>query len=151
MTGRQVKLKHSLLSTLIYYLVLPFFPFKLHLDTVTESFLDVCGSIVDESINNHGLRRFPPWSKPFGPVKTSNTYINSISMLILASRPKKKRRSFCLCRVNDNNHLGSKNHYININKTHSRPYSSVIDSNSTNQNLSWCSGRKHYTTHKDIL
>lgn len=33
----------------------PLFSFKTQLETTAESSLDVCGSMVEESINNHGL------------------------------------------------------------------------------------------------
>lgn len=46
----------------------PLFSFRIQLDTAAATFLEVWGSIVDESINNRGLRKFPPWSKPFGPL-----------------------------------------------------------------------------------
>lgn len=47
---------------------IPFFSLKEQSETAPKTFLDVCGSIVEESINNHGLTEFPPVSKPFGPV-----------------------------------------------------------------------------------
>lgn len=56
-----------LIVTLVHWTI-PFFSFRIQLDTAAEIFLEVWGSIVDESINNCGLTEFPPWSKPFGPL-----------------------------------------------------------------------------------
>lgn len=47
---------------------IPFFPFKAQLAIVEKIFLDVWGSIVEESIYNHGLEILPLQRKPFGPV-----------------------------------------------------------------------------------
>ena len=42
-----------------YLQTIPLFSFRRQFDTIAERLLDDCGSIVDESINNHGLKNFP--------------------------------------------------------------------------------------------
>lgn len=47
-------------SHLIYSFLLPCFSFDVQLEIAREIFLDVCGSIVDESIKSHGRNKLPP-------------------------------------------------------------------------------------------